>query len=417
MPSKRLVLYNGGAAGPAARLVVRMRFLHTSDWHVGRTIRSHSRIDEHRAVFAEIIDIANREQVDAVLVTGDIFHERRPSLEAQELVAETLAELARQRIPSVMIPGNHDDSSLLRALKPLGTLVQAHIVPEVVEDLSSLIVPILARSGGEKALIGCLPYLHPHLVLSTAESMGMTEEGRISAYQGKVQEFFRALVEEMRRKDPGAVSIVLAHLHLLECEFGGGEWRSSVFPVGTGFLPAHVQYVALGHLHKPQVVEKAKSQTRYAGSILQMDFGERDQKKSVCLIDAHPGKPATINEIPLSKGKWLLRRTGTAEAILAQAQDFTDAWVEVILSPEKPNMELVARIRALPAVISLRFAEPQEATTTSNERDRRSHADRPAGELFREYYKSRKNIDPEPQLMALFERLYQEAATASETGD
>ena len=391
-----------------------MKFLHTSDWHVGRTIRNRSRTDEHRAVFAEIVDIAKQEQVDAVLVTGDIFHERRPSLEAQELVAETLAELARQRIPSVLIPGNHDDPSLLRALRPLGALAQAHIVPEVVEDLSALIVPIPSRAGGETALIGCLPYLHPHLVLSTAESVGTTEEARLSAYQVKVQAFFSALVEGIRRRDRGAVSIVLAHLHLLECEFGGGEWRSSVFPVNTGFLPAHVQYVALGHLHKPQIVDNAKSQTRYAGSVLQMDFGERDQKKSVCLITASPGKPATVQEILLNKGKWLLRRTGIAEAILAQARDFTDAWVEVVLSPDKSAIELVDKIRALPEVISLRFAEPQEATTANGERDYRSHAGRPAGELFREYYKSKKKTDPEPQLMALFERLYQEASTASD---
>jgi exonuclease SbcD len=148
-----------------------------------------------------------------------------------------------------------------------------------------------------------------------------------------------------------------------------------------------------------------------------MDFGERDQKKSVCLITASPGKPATVQEILLNKGKWLLRRTGTAEAILAQARDFTDAWVEVVLSPDKSNIDLVDKIRALPEVISLRFAESQEATTTNGERDYRSHAGRPAGELFREYYKSKKKTDPEPQLMALFERLYQEAAIASETGD
>ena len=394
-----------------------MKFLHTSDWHVGRTIRNHSRIEEHRAVFAEIIDIAKHEQIDAVLVTGDIFHERRPALEAQELVAETLAELARQSIPSVLIPGNHDDPSLLRALKPLGTLVQAHIVPEVVEDLSSLIVPIADRTGGETALIGCLPYLHPHLVLNTAEGLGMTEEGRMSAYQGKVQDFFRALVEGMQRKNPGAVSIILAHLHLLECEFGGGEWRSSVFPVATGFLPAHVQYVALGHLHKPQVVEKAKSQTRYAGSILQMDFGEREQKKSVYLIEAHPGKPATVSPIPLNKGKWLLRRTGTAEAVLAQAAEFADAWVEVVLSPDKRTAELVDKIRALPEVISLRFEEAQDAAASSSDTDRRSHIDRPAGELFREYYKAKKKADPDPQLLALFERLYQEASTSGEAGE
>jgi DNA repair protein SbcD/Mre11 len=394
-----------------------MKFLHTSDWHVGRTIRNRSRIDEHRAVFAEIIDIAKQEQVDAVLVTGDIFHERRPALEAQELVAETLAELARARIPSVLIPGNHDDPSLLRALKPLGTLVQAHIVPDVVADLSSLIVPIPARAGGEKALIGCLPYLHPHMVLSTAESMGMPEEARLSTYQGKVQDFFRALADGIRQRDQGAVSIVLAHLHLLECEFGGGEWRSSVLPINTGFLPAHVQYVALGHLHKPQLVEKAKSQTRYAGSILQMDFGERDQKKSVCLISASPGKPAKINEISLNKGKWLLRRSGTAEAILAQAQDFIDAWVEVVLSLDTTSLALVDKIRGLPEVISLRFAEPAETATSNGDEDHANRVDRPAAELFREYYKSKRKIDPEPQLMELFARLYQEASTAQEQAE
>ena len=118
------------------------------------------------------------------------------------------------------------------------------------------------------------------------------------------------LEEAMKRQDRNAVTMVLAHAHLAECEFGGGEWRSSVYPVSARFLPAHVQYVALGHMHKPQVIPGASAQARYAGSILQMDFGERDQKKSVCLIEAHPSKPATVAPIELSAGKWLLRRTG-----------------------------------------------------------------------------------------------------------
>src|SRR5256885_7284245 len=121
-----------------------------------------------------------------------------------------------------------------------------------------------------------------------------------------------------------------------------------------------------------------------------MHGGKRAEKKSVCTMPASPGKPATVHEILLNKGKWLLRRTGTAEAILAQARDFTDAWVEVVLSPDKPNIDLVDKIRALPEVLLVRFAEPQEETTSRNGKDYRSQADRPAGELFREYYKSKK---------------------------
>jgi len=395
-----------------------MRFLHTSDWHVGRTIRNHSRADEHRAVLGEIVDMAKQEDVDAVLVTGDIFHERRPPLEAEELVAETLAELARAQIPAVLIPGNHDDPVRLRTLKPLGDLLQVHVVSDPTEDLTSLIIPIAGRNGKvkatEQALIGCLPYLHPHLVLSAAEGAGTSEDMRLSAYQGKLQDYFRALEETIRRRDRQAVSIILAHAHIAECEFGGGEWRSSVFPLHAGLLPPHVHYVALGHLHKPQAIPGAKAQAHYAGSILQMDFGEREQKKSICMIEAHPGKPATVSQIPLSQGKWLFRRSGTAEAILAQAHDFTDAWVEVVLQPDRRNVELVDHIRALPQVISLRFEEPQAGPDTNGETGNRRNGDRPATELFSDYYKTKRKADPEPELVALFARLYQEVSAASD---
>ncbi len=394
-----------------------MKFLHTSDWHVGRTIRSRSRSEEHRAVFAELVDIAKNEQVDAVLLTGDVFHERRPTLEAQELLVETLAELARQQIPSVIIPGNHDDPSLLRALKPLGDLVSVHIVSEVGEGLDSLIVPLGERGGNERALIGCLPYLHPHQALSTAEGVGTSEDARMSAYQAKLQEYFRALEEQLKRRDKNAVAIVLAHADIQGSEFGGGEWRSNVFSINGAILPAHVQYVALGHIHKPQPAPGARAQARYAGSILQMDFGEREQQKSVCVIEAHPGKPASVSQISLTKGKRLLRRTGTAEALLAQAHEFTNAWVEIVVAREKADVNLVEKISALPEVIALRFEESQKESEGNGEAERRGNGDRSASELFRDYYQKKKKIAPEPQLVALFERLYQEASTANESED
>lgn len=391
-----------------------MKFLHTSDWHVGRTIRNRSRIDEHQAVFAEIVDIAKREQVDAVLITGDVFHERRPPLEAEELVAQTLADLARAQIPSVMIPGNHDDPYRLRTLKPLGDLVQVHVVADFGEDLSSLIVPIPSREGKEKALVGCLPYLSPHAVLTAAEGAGASEDVRLATYQSKVQDYFRALEEAMKRQDRNAVTVMLAHAHLSECEFGGGEWRSSVYPISSTFLPAHVQYVALGHMHKPQVIPGAKSQARYAGSILQMDFGERDDKKSVCLIEAHPNKPAMVTPIELSAGKWLLRRTGSAEEILSQASEFTDAWVEVVLQADKRAFELAEQVRTLPGVIAMRFEEVETQNRGIGESANRSNGDRPARELFTDYYRTKRKNDPDPQLLALFDRLYQEASTAKD---
>ncbi len=387
-----------------------MRFLHTSDWHVGRTIRNRSRIDEHRAVFAEIVDIARREHVDAVLVTGDVFHERRPPLAAEELVAQTLAQLARDNIVSVVIPGNHDDAARLRTLKPLGDLLQVHMMTDMSEAPPDLIVSIPQRTGGERALVSCLPYLHPHRVLTAAEGTDKSENERLSVYQSMVQDYLRALEESMLQMDPDAVSILLAHTHVSGTEFGGGEWRSSVFPVDPGIFPSQVHYVALGHMHRPQEVSGTRAQARYAGSILQMDFGERDQQKSVYLIEAHPGKPAEISPIALTAGKSLLRRTGTAEEVLSQVQEFTNAWVEIVLEPEGQTSELIEQIRALPDVVSLRFEETQANDSLSE--TVHNPKERPAAELFTDYYKSKRGAEPESQLVALFERLYQEVSTA-----
>ena len=387
-----------------------MKFLHTSDWHVGRTIRNRSRMDEHREVFAEIVDIAKREQVDAVLVTGDVFHERRPPLAAEELVAHTLAQLARANIVSVVIPGNHDDAARLRTLKPLGDLLHVHMMTDMSETPSDLIVSIPQRTGRERALVSCLPYLHPHRVLTAAEGTDKSENERLSVYQSMVQDYLRALEETTLQMDPNAVSILLAHAHVSGTEFGGGEWRSSVFPVDPGIFPGQMHYVALGHMHRPQEVPGTRAQARYAGSILQMDFGERGQDKSVCLIEAHPGKPAEISPIALTAGKALLRRTGTAEEILSQAEEFTNAWVEVVLKPEGQTSELIEQIRTLPGVVSLRFEEMPAIDSVSE--TVRNPQERPAAELFTDYYKSKRGAEPEPQLVALFERLYQEVSTA-----
>ena len=145
-----------------------------------------------------------------------------------------------------------------------------------------------------------------------------------------------------------------------------------------------------------------------------MDFGERGQQKSVCLIEAHPGKPAEVSQIALTKGKSLLRRTGTAEEILSQVEEFADAWVEVVLKSEGQTPELIEHIRALPGVVSLRFEERQTSDAESGSAAVQHPRDRPAAELFTEYYKTRRNAEPEPELIALFERLYREVSTASD---
>ena len=383
-----------------------MRFLHTSDWHVGRTIRTRSRQSEHEAVFREIIDIAKDQQVDAVLITGDIFEHRIPPKGAEKLVAETLAELAREHIPSIVIPGNHDDPGRLRILKPLGDIVQVHIVSEI-DDIDSLVLSLPSRDGKERAAVGCLPYVLPHHVLTVAEGVGRSESERVSAYQSMMQDFFDELKKRIEKQP---IALVLAHL-AVDKEYGGGEARSGVFEVDKGILPAgNIDYVALGHMHKPHAIEGASARAYYAGSVLQLDFCRVEHQKSVFIIEARPDKPAAISEIHLSQGKKLLRRIGTAEEILVQAGEFQGAWVEVVLRPEGCSLDLVDRVRALPGVVSIRFEEPDVAPTRQSSALR----DRSATEIFSDYYQAKRKTTPDPQLLEMFVRLYQEVSTAAD---
>ncbi len=386
-----------------------MKFLHTSDWHVGRTIRTRSRQREHEAVFREIIDIAKDQKVDVVLITGDLFEHRVPPVSAEKLVSETLAELAREGITSVVIPGNHDDPERLQVLKPLGDIVRVHIVSDL-NDLDSLVLTLPSRDGKERAAIGCLPYVSPHHVLTAAEGVGKSESERVSAYQSMMKVFFDALMERMNKQP---ITLVLAHL-LVDEEYGGGEARSGVFEVDKGILPVTgVDYVALGHLHKPHAVKECSARAHYAGSVLHLDFGRIEHQKSVFIIEAHPTKTAHVTEIHLNQVKKLVRRIGTTEEILAQVTDFSNAWVEVILRPESRASELVDQVRALPGVVSVRFEEPQVLSTPHVS----ALKDRSAVELFREYYQAKRRTEPDAQLLELFTRLYQEASTASNSED
>lgn len=381
-----------------------MKFLHTSDWHIGATIRNRSRDEEHRLVFAEMLDIGKEEQIDALLVTGDIFHQRRPSVSAQGLLGETLAAWAEAGIPVVMIGGNHDDPELLATYGSMGGLLGIDIVSGA-EGVGGRIK--LIEGQGERAMIGALPYVHPHQVLPAALGVGESEEARYGAYQEAMRQQFLGLENEMRRNGAGAVTVMMGHVDTLGTEYGGGEYRANVYPIDPALLPAHVQYVALGHIHKPQAIPGARAKARYAGSPIQMDFGERDHHKSVTLVEVKAGRMARVEELVLTTVRPLLRVQGTAAQILAQGEGWGEAWVEVVLEPDSGGAALVERVRALPGVVAVRAEVEKRVEGALREKALRASPE----QLFANFHRQKNHgLDPAPQLVALFNQLYEEEA-------
>ena len=320
-----------------------MKVLHTSDWHVGRTIRGRSRADEHAAVLAEVAAIVRREGVDVVLVTGDLFDTSSPSPESERLVYRALLELESTGATVVAIAGNHDNERRLQAVAPLferGRVIVGSM-PARPDDGG---VVRLTTAGGEELDVALVPFLSQRNAVRADLLMAGTEAEAVAAYDDRCRNVIGALCSAMR---PGAVRMVAAHLFVLGGASGTSERVAHTalgYAVSPHAFPADLHYVALGHLHRPQAV--GQPTVRYAGSPLQLDFGEAGEAKSVALVEVTARTPARVTQVPLTAGRALRVVTGTLAELASVAGTTGDAHIRaVVRARARPG--LADEVRAL----------------------------------------------------------------------
>lgn len=374
-----------------------MKFLHTADWHVGRTIRGRSRDDEHVSVLAEIATIARHEQVNLILVAGDIFDTAAPTAAAEEIVYEVLLELA-EAAPVVIIAGNHDSPARLRAVAPLLRLGRVTVGSQIMhpDQGGTITIP------GLPIRIALVPFIGKRGIVRVEEILALDTRELIGEYAARVQRIIEALCEGMTTD---SVNILIGHLMVLGGKTGGGERMAHLFDYAIPSLsfPGHLSYVALGHLHRAQRVP-APAPIWYSGSPLQLDFGEEDDLKSVALVEVEPGLPATVDLRLLHAGKRLRTLRGSLAEVTTQAGQFADDYLRVELE-EKARTGLADEVRDLfPGAVEVRLADGEERDS-GQESPRRLGRD-PA-ELFAEYLTSR-NVE-DPALVALFDELLAES--------
>jgi exonuclease SbcD len=339
-----------------------MRLLHTGDWHVGKALRGRSRAEEFADALREVVGIARQEGVDAVLVAGDIYDHRAPAPEADAAVFEALVRLHEAGIPVVVIPGNHDSAVRLEALAKLLRPIGVTVVPRVVPPGEGGMVELWSRDGSEAALVACVPFVAARRFGDAAALFRATEEW-FQSYADGMGRLLTAMTEPFRED---RVNVLLAHLFTDGAIPGGGEHQITIgieYAVSPSRLPATASYVALGHVHRPQAVRGAPSPTRYAGSLLQLDFGETEQTKSVTIVEASAGRPAKVREVALSAGRRLVDVEGTLDEVLEKGRPLQDAYLRVFVNTDGPVPGIAAQVRdALPNAVdvSLRYERDEE---------------------------------------------------------
>jgi exonuclease SbcD len=290
-----------------------MKIVHTSDWHVGRRWKGIQRLDELEAVLDHLAGFIEERSVDLVLHSGDVFESRNPPAEAEQLVNRFLVRVGRAGAQMLVIAGNHDDPLRLDARSLL------------TENLN---VQILGRP--------------------------------------RYARMFELAVKDLCagfRKD--AVNILMAHTHIEGAVFGESERRVHIaedWAASPKALPAKASYIALGHIHRPQKID-APAPAYYAGSLLQMDFGEAGEEKTFTVVTVSPGKRATpedIDHIPYEGGKPLVDVQASLAELEKRADRLREGWLRVTVPLTERDPDLNRKVRELlPNALVVRAELPE----------------------------------------------------------
>jgi exonuclease SbcD len=403
-----------------------MKILHTSDWHLGKRLESFSRMEEQQAVLSEICEIADNNQVDAVIVAGDLFDTFNPPTDATDLFYKTLKRLANNgRRPVIAIAGNHDSPDRIEAPDPL-----ARECGIIFTGYPNSIVPVFELETGLKILnsqegfleiklpdnksplrILLTPYAN-EIRLKTALGYENSEE----ELRNILQKNWNNLAEKYC--DNKGVNILVSHLFIVDKDAKMPEEPADEKPilhvggvqaVYTENIPKQIQYTALGHLHRMHAVDK-ESKVYYSGSPLSYSFAEANQQKYVLLVDAEPGEKVRVTEKPLTKGKKLLRykADGMEDALNWLAQN-PNCLVELTLVTDtfltaQERKQISTAHNGIVTIIP-EVTNPSEFASNNK---KSIDLSKNMNDLFRDYFKHAKGQEPNEEIMELFAEILSE---------
>ena len=320
-----------------------MRILHTSDWHLGRKLKDHDRLDEFRKFFEWLECIIDSEKPDALIVSGDVFNSTNPSAEAQEMYYSFLGKIAGKSCRNIIIiSGNHDSAPFIDAPSGIMSRCNVHVIGCACEN------EIITLND----LIVCaVPFLRDSDVRTVKANDTFAEIER--GIKAGIMRHYAEVFERAReiRGEAEIPIVATGHLFLEAGRTQTGEGEHSMYlgtaiKVGTDIFPEDIAYVALGHLHSPQKV--GRGNIRYSGSPIAMTFGELGTQKSVSIVDFDGRNFAGVREIPVPVWQEMRKISGDMAEIERKLTELSGlnetVWVEVAYTGKESPGSLQDRI-------------------------------------------------------------------------
>ena len=395
-----------------------MKIIHTADWHLGKNLEGHSRLPEQALFLKDFVRVCDEEQPDLILIAGDVFDSYNPPAMAEQLFYDTLKQLSRHgECMTVIISGNHDNPERLTASGPLA---REHGI--VMAGTPNTVIPpgsygqhqitdsgpgyIHVTIGKEKADILLVPFPSEKRLGELYQSAMDEEAQRADGYEQRIRLLFSSLEKQFR---PDAVHLVMSHLFVMDSR-GDGSERS--VQLGGSFLlpgdifPAKADYIALGHVHKPQRVP-GHANARYSGAPLHYNQRESSFSNQVLAVTLCPGSPCEIREIPLPVYKPIeLWRCGSPAEAMERCREHSgeNSWVYMEIRTDhyihEEDIRAMKRLKA--DILSIRPSFPQKETDTFLSE---KPEELPFEVLVKTYYRKKFQTDMDEETFRLLQEI------------
>jgi DNA repair protein SbcD/Mre11 len=394
-----------------------MRLLHTSDWHLGHTLKEVTREYEHRAFLTWLLEQIRVEQPDVMLVTGDVFDSAMPSASAERMWFELLAA-ARRAAPTmdiVAIAGNHDSPARLAAASSVLRELAVHVVGSLARgvdnalDFDRILIPV----AGGQALVAAVPFVRP------IDLAGEGDDPLAVIYK-------EVIAEAERRRMPGQALIAMGHLymtgadpsHLSERRISiGGQESASL-----RMFPDSIDYVALGHMHRAQCV--GRDSIRYAGAPIALALDEANYPHQISIVEFAAGRLASVRSVHVPQTIEIVRIVGTLDDVLdaiarlpprCSGDDFTRPYVDLMIKLERPEPRLRTMIeQALetkrPRLVQLRLEHSGDGAALGDRATAKRLAELDPRDVFSQLWARDHAEAPSPAVIGAFERLLAEVS-------
>ncbi len=299
-----------------------MKILHTADWHIGKVLHKYALRDELLLFFDWLIELIKSEQVDLLLVSGDIFDLANPAVVDRQVYYQLLSRLIKLNVEVIITGGNHDAVGLLNAPQTVLNELKITVIGGAEEDLNNELIEVKNAQGQLEVVVAAVPFLRDKDLRS--RDIDAQHANRTEAIREGVKKHYADIADICSEKYPEVPIIAMGHLYAKGVTTSDSERDihiGNAASIDSSIFSDVYDYVALGHIHRPQIVDKS-DYIRYSGSPIALSFSEKTDKKSLVIIEVSKGKitPPQIIEIP--KFRSLSKFSGDLETVKKKIAEF-----------------------------------------------------------------------------------------------